>query len=118
MGSLPAGVTPEDLRKLFEPYGSIAECDISNKCGFLHLEDTDLALKAIEELNGTDFMGSRISVEKGRVKPRRGPGGPMRGGGGGGGGRDRGSPYSRGGGRDFRGGPRGGGFGGRGGKHR
>ncbi|KAH1007074.1 hypothetical protein HUJ04_004353 [Dendroctonus ponderosae] len=109
VGSLPAGISPDDLRKLFEPYGTIAECDISNNCGFLHLEDRDLAMKAITELNGTDFMGSRISVEKGRVKPRRGPGGPMRGGPGG---RDRGAPYARGGGgRDFRGG-RGGAFGG------
>lgn len=112
VGSLPAGISPDDLRKLFEPYGTIAECDISNNCGFLHLEDRDLAMKAITELNGTDFMGSRISVEKGRVKPRRGPGGPMRGGPGL---RDRGGPYARGGGgRDFRGG-RGGAFGGIGG---
>ncbi|KAF7264981.1 uncharacterized protein LOC143201489 isoform X2 [Rhynchophorus ferrugineus] len=107
VGSLPAGVTPDDLRKLFEPYGAIAECDISNGCGFLHLEDKDLATKAITELNGTEFMGGRISVERGRIKPRRGNG-PMRGN------RDRGGPYPRGGGRDFRGPPRGpGGFGGR-----
>ncbi|XP_023026253.2 uncharacterized protein isoform X2 [Leptinotarsa decemlineata] len=106
VGSLPNGASPEDLRKLFEPYGEISECDIANRCGFLHLEDEALAMKAIEELNGTDFMGTKISVERGRVKPRRsgGGGGPR-------GGRDRGSPYSRGGG-DFRGPPRNGGFGG------
>lgn len=98
-------MTPDDLRKLFEPYGAIAECDIANRCGFLHLEDQTLAMKAIEELNGTEFMGGKISVEKGRVKPRRGGGGPMRGG------KDRGGPYSRGGG-DFRGPPRNPGFGG------
>lgn len=105
MGSLPAGVTTDDLRKLFEPYGAIAECDIANRCGFLHLEDQDLATKAIEDLNGIDFMGGKISVEKGRVKPRRGGPGGGRGGRGGGpmrGGRgDRGGPYSRDG--DFRG---------------
>ncbi|KAG5868416.1 Glycine-rich RNA-binding protein RZ1C [Gonioctena quinquepunctata] len=106
VGSLPNGVTIDDLRKLFEPYGEIAECDIANKCGFLHLEDQTLAVKAIEELNGIDFMGGKISVERGRVKPRRsgGVGGPR-------GGRDRGGPYSRGG-SDFRGPPRNGGFGG------
>lgn len=60
-------MTPEDLRKLFAPYGPIAECDIANRCGFLHLEDKDLAFKAIEELNNTNFMGARISVEKGRI---------------------------------------------------
>lgn len=103
VGSLPTGVTTDDLKNLFAPYGSIAECDIANRCGFLHLEDHELALKAISELNGTNFMGGRISVEKGRVKPRR-SGGPMRGG------KDRGGPYSR---NDFRGPPhRNGGFGG------
>lgn len=108
MGSLPADATTEDLKRLFEPFGAIAECDIANRCGFLHLEDKDLAEKAIEELNNSTFMGVRISVEKGRVKPpnrnrgggRGGPG-PMRGG------KDRGGPYSRDG---F--GPRRGGFGG------
>lgn len=113
VGSLPPQATTDDLRKLFENYGAIAECDIANRCGFLHLEDADLAMKAIQDLNGTDFMGGKISVEKGRVKPRgfgrggRGGGGPMRGGRGG----DRGGPYSRGG--DFRGGPRNGYGGGR-----
>ena len=72
-------------------------------------------MKAIEDLNGTTFMGVRISVEKGRVKNSgggagagggggrgRGRGGGMGGGSGnvgpmyaGLGGRDRGGPYSR-----------------------
>lgn len=96
VGSLPAEATTEDLKRLFESYGAIAECDIANRCGFLHLEDKDLAEKAIEELNNSTFMGVRISVEKGRVKPpnrgrggRGGGPGPMRGG------KDRGGPYSR-----------------------
>ncbi|KAK4884547.1 hypothetical protein RN001_000818 [Aquatica leii] len=89
VGSLPATVTTDDLKRLFEPYGKIVECDIANRCGFLHLEDKDLATKAIEELNNTNFMGGKISVEKGRVKP------PRRNREGGRGGRDRGGPYAR-----------------------
>lgn len=105
VGSLPAEATTDDLRKLFAPYGAIAECDIANRCGFLHLEDRELAMKAIEELNNTTFMGTKISVEKGRVKPPRGRGGggPMKGG------RDRGGPYAR----NGMGRQRNGGFGGR-----
>lgn len=98
VGSLPPGVTTDDLRLLFQPYGEIAECDVVNRCGFLHMENKELAMKAIEDLNNTNFMGGRISVEKGRSKPpprdrdrngfgggRGGPrsnsyqGGPMRG---------------------------------------
>lgn len=105
VGSLPPDTTTEELRELFEPYGEIAECDVVNRCGFLHLEDRTLAFKAIDDLNNTTFKGTRISVEKGRVKPlnrdrgggmgrggpRNGFGGPMRGG------RDnfRSSPYMR-----------------------
>lgn len=105
MGSLPQGTTVEELRQLFAPYGDIAECDVVNRCGFLHLEDKTLAFKAIEELNNTTFKGTRISVEKGRVKPPNrdragGPRGGQRNGFGGGpmrGGRDnyRSGPYMR-----------------------
>ncbi|XP_071054256.1 uncharacterized protein [Onthophagus taurus] len=96
VGNLPANATTKDLRELFAPYGAIAECDIAIRCGFLHLEDSDMAMKAIEELNNSTFMGVRISVEKGRVKPfgrrNRGGGGsgPLHGGG-----RERSGPYSR-----------------------
>ncbi|KAF5280428.1 hypothetical protein FQR65_LT03237 [Abscondita terminalis] len=89
VGSLPPTVTTDDLKTLFAPYGNIVECDIANRCGFLHLEDKDLALKAIEELNNTSFMGGKISVEKGRVKPPRRNRDAARGG------RDRGGPYAR-----------------------
>lgn len=81
VGSLPADATADDLRKLFRPYGVISECDIANRCGFLHLEDNVLARKAIDELNDAQFMGGRISVEMGRTKARRGNGPPSRGGG-------------------------------------
>ncbi|XP_065166770.1 heterogeneous nuclear ribonucleoprotein A1-like isoform X2 [Atheta coriaria] len=108
VGSLPPNVTAEDLRQLFAPYGTIAECDIANRCGFLHLEDKDLAEKAIAELNNSTFMGARISVEMGRVKPRgerRMRGGGMGGGRGGGMGRKRDmGPYARDGGNFGRGG--------------
>lgn len=130
VGSLPTGTTTDELRDLFAPYGDIAECDVVNRCGFLHLENKSLAFKAIQELNNTTFKGTRISVEKGRQKPppgrdgggrgaRNGFGGPMRGG------RDgfRGTPYMRDGGDyDRRGPPRpmggGNGYGGRGGYDR
>ncbi|KAK9893065.1 hypothetical protein WA026_023462 [Henosepilachna vigintioctopunctata] len=66
------------IKKPFKQYGVTAECDIANRCGFSHLEDKDLAMKAIEDLNGSDFMGVKISVEKVgdfRGGPRNGYGG-------------------------------------------
>ncbi|KAJ2938519.1 hypothetical protein O0L34_g4007 [Tuta absoluta] len=139
IGSLPQGSKPEDLRKLFERFGTVTECDIMNRCGFVHMQSEDQASAAIRALNNTTFNGGTITVERGRIKERgqRGPGGPrgggrggMRGGmdrrGGGGGGPMRGGPVggrdapymrdrSMGGmrGGDMRGPPMGGGFGSR-----
>ncbi|KAL4713069.1 hypothetical protein ACJJTC_001123 [Scirpophaga incertulas] len=103
VGSLPQGSKPEDLRKLFERFGVVTECDIMNRCGFVHMQTEDQASAAIRGLNNTQFNGGVITVERGRIKERgaRGGRGGMRGGmrGGGGdrrgGGRGRDAPYAR-----------------------
>lgn len=101
MGSLPPSVKPEDLRRLFENFGVVTECDIMNRCGFVHMENAEMAENAIRSLNNTNFKGITISVEPGRMKERSGGkgrdnrGGGGRGGGGGGGG---GGGFGRGGG--------------------
>lgn len=90
MGSLPPGAKPEELRRMFEKYGVVTECDIMNRCGFVHMERAEMAEAAIQGMNGAFFKGQAISVEPGRMKERRGGGGggggPGIGGGGGGGG--------------------------------
>ncbi|KAH8241253.1 hypothetical protein KR032_005449, partial [Drosophila birchii] len=71
VGSLPR-CKPEELRRLFANYGSVVECDVMNRCAFVHLETTDMAEAAIAALNGTVFKGQAIVVEAGR--PKYGPG--------------------------------------------
>lgn len=105
VGSLPPSVKPEDLRRLFENFGVVTECDIMNRCGFVHMETPEMAENAIRSLNNTSFKGITISVEPGRMKERGGGG---RGGNGGGGfGRGGGGGGMRSGPRDnfMRGGP-------------
>lgn len=87
MGSLPPSVKPEDLRRLFENFGVVTECDIMNRCGFVHMESAEMAENAIRSLNNTNFKGITISVEPGRMKERGGGKGRPGGGGGIGGGR-------------------------------
>lgn len=84
IGSLPPGSKPEELRQLFESYGVVTECDIMNRCGFVHMESAEMAESAIQGLNNSNFRGTTISVEPGRMKDRAGGGGMRRGGGGGG----------------------------------
>ncbi|XP_041969738.1 RNA-binding protein 4.1 isoform X2 [Aricia agestis] len=82
VGSLPQGSKPEDLRKLFERFGVVTECDIMNRCGFVHMQTEDQATAAIRALNNSNFNGGVITVERGRIKERgqRGGRGGMRGG--------------------------------------
>ncbi|XP_059485894.1 RNA-binding protein 4.1-like isoform X2 [Neocloeon triangulifer] len=110
VGRLPENATAPDLRRLFERYGVVTECDILNRYGFVHMQTEEMALEAISNLDNYNFMGSQISVEQSTGKKGgrggRGGGGPMmrggRGGrsfGGGYGGRggppSRGPPYTR-----------------------
>lgn len=96
VGSLPPSVKPEDLRRLFENFGVVTECDIMNRCGFVHMESAEMAENAIRSLNNTNFKGITISVEPGRMKERGGGKGGNRGGnaGGNGGGFGRGGMRS------------------------
>lgn len=75
MGSLPQGSKPEELRRLFENYGVVTECDIMNRCGFVHMQTQESAEAAIEALNQTNFKGATICVERGRMKERNAGGG-------------------------------------------
>ncbi|XP_062121654.1 keratin, type I cytoskeletal 9 [Drosophila sulfurigaster albostrigata] len=93
VGSLPPGCKPEELRHLFTSYGVVVECDIMNRCGFVHLETVEMAEAAIAALNGIEFKGQAIVVEPGRPKDRRGGGGG--GGAVGGGGSDGGRAANR-----------------------
>jgi len=98
VGKLSDSATSDNLRPLFEAYGDVRECDVLSGYGFVHMATGEEADRAIANLDGCEFMGSNICVEKstGRKKaggPRGGGGGgPMRGRGGGRGGgfRDRG----------------------------
>ncbi|XP_050354018.1 RNA-binding protein 4.1 isoform X1 [Nymphalis io] len=80
VGSLPQGSKPEELRKLFERFGVVTECDIMNRCGFVHMQTEDQAAAAIRALNNTTFNGGVITVERGRIKERGQRGGGGRGG--------------------------------------
>ena len=109
----------EDLRKVFEEYGSVSSANVimdkftgkSKGFAFVEMEDDEEAKEAINALNDSELDGRTIVVKKAEPRENRsgggGGGGGRRGGGGGGG-------YGGGGGN--RGG--GGGYGGGGGGNR
>lgn len=89
VANIPWKATEEELRALFAEYGEIDSAKIitdkftqrSRGFGFVEMKDDAAAKKAIEELNGQDFMGKNLVVNEARPKEDRGG---NRGGGGGG----------------------------------
>ena len=125
VGNLVFDVTESDIREAFEAFGQVTEVRLimdkfsgkSKGFGFVEMPTKEEAEKAIEEMNGKEFMGRALSVNVAKPKTDR-PGGGRggfrggRGGGGGGGGGGDGGGGGGGGGR----GGYGGGGGGRGGR--
>ncbi len=110
VGNLPFTFTSDELRQLFENHGAVESADVvldrdtgrSRGFGFVEMSDDD-GRKAIEELDGADASGRRLTVNEARPRAdrgggrggNRGGGGGNRGGGGGGGGWDRGNDRGR-----------------------
>ncbi|XP_035216016.1 RNA-binding protein lark-like isoform X2 [Stegodyphus dumicola] len=78
VGHLPDGCTDDDLRALFSKYGSVTECDVINKYGFVHMATPEQAQEAVKNLNNYNLMGSSISVEPSKSKLHPEPGAPGR----------------------------------------
>lgn len=92
VGNLSFKTTEQDIRSLFEGYGSVdrvnvvTDRDTGQPRGFAFVEMSNDAEgdKAIASLNGSDVDGRTLNINEAR--PKTGGGGGDRGGGGGGGG--------------------------------
>src|SRR3954466_8016192 len=91
VGNLNFGTTEQDIRALFEAYGSVdrvnivTDRDTGQARGFAFVEMSNDAEgnAAINALNGRDLDGRTLNVNEARPKPERGSsGGGYRGGGG------------------------------------
>lgn len=106
VGNLPFNATSESLSDVFSAFGEVGSSKIitdrdtgrSKGFGFIEMNDSAAADKAIEKLNGSDLGGRALTVNEARpMEPRTGGGfgggGSSRGGGdrGGRGGDSRGS---------------------------
>ena len=124
IASLPFKLEESEIKEIFEDYGEVTSARLitdkesgrSKGFGFVEMPNEEEALKAIEDLNGTEIYGRNIAVSKAQEKKegtggggrgfsgggnRGGGGGFNRGGGGGGfnrGGSGGGGGYNRGGG--------------------
>jgi len=87
IGNLSYDVTQEDLMEVFAEYGSVSRVSLPTDretgkprgFAFVEMEDEAQEAAAIEDLDGAEWMGRDLKVNK--AKPRE----PRSGGGGGGG---------------------------------
>jgi RNA recognition motif-containing protein len=81
VGNLSFQATEEDLREVFAEYGKVSRVSLptdretGRKRGFafVEMEDEDQEDKAIADLDGAEWLGREIRVNK--AKPREGGGG-------------------------------------------
>ncbi|XP_053304641.1 RNA-binding protein 14-like [Spea bombifrons] len=63
VGNVSTACDVSELRKMFEAYGRVVECDVVKDYAFVHMEKETDAREAIKKLNGKELKGKRINVE-------------------------------------------------------
>ncbi|XP_067877843.1 RNA-binding protein 4B-like [Heterodontus francisci] len=69
VGNIPSEGTVEELRTLFEYYGTVRECDIIRHYGFVHMDSAEEASQAIAALNQYELHGKKLNVAESRPRP-------------------------------------------------
>ncbi len=80
VGNLAFTTTEEQLRNIFEQFGTVDRAAIltdrdtgkSRGFGFVEMPNAEEAERAINGLNGADFMGRALNVNEARPKPPKG----------------------------------------------
>lgn len=60
--NLTSEVTEEQLKAMFDDYGSVERVKKIKDYAFVHFEDRDSALKAMNELNGRELGGAHVEI--------------------------------------------------------
>ena len=93
VGNLSYEVTEEDLKEVFKEYGEVKRVQLPKDretgkvrgFAFVEMENDTEETAAIEALDGAEWMGRDLKVNKAKPKEDRPPGGGRSGGGGRGG---------------------------------
>ncbi|XP_028835184.1 RNA-binding protein 4.3 [Denticeps clupeoides] len=62
----------DELRALFEEYGTVSECSVVKNFAFVHMPNSEEAMDAMKGLTNTEFQGKRIHVQISKSRPRGG----------------------------------------------
>ena len=86
VGNLSYDVTQDDLSEVFGEYGQVKRVQLPTDretgrprgFGFVEMSSENEEQKAIEALDGAEWMGRDIKVNKAKPREERGPGGSRR----------------------------------------
>ena len=79
VGNLPYTTTEDELRDAFSEFGAVERAQVitdretGRSRGFGFVEMVDGGGEAIEQLNGADFQGRRLTVNEARPRAERTP---------------------------------------------
>ena len=79
VGNLPFSATDQVLQETFAQYGTVESAKVitdrmsgrSKGFGFVEMVNEADAMKAVEQLNNTDFQGRKLTVSEARPQERR-----------------------------------------------
>lgn len=75
VGNLTEKTRSNEVRQLFEKFGTVLECDVIRNYGFVHLDCQDVNVNdAIRELNGMQIDGQNLKVQVSTSRVRQKPG--------------------------------------------
>ncbi|XP_064181868.1 RNA-binding protein 4.1-like isoform X2 [Anguilla rostrata] len=74
IGNLSQDTTAEELRSVFSQYGTVSECDVLKRYGFVHMDSKADAEEAIRNLNQRELNGKLMSVQLSTSRLRTAPG--------------------------------------------
>jgi RNA recognition motif-containing protein len=77
VGNLSYSVTNEEIKQLFSQYGEVRTANVieGKGFGFIEMNDSQEAEKAMKALNGSDFKGRAMRIEEAKPqKPRQSKG--------------------------------------------
>ncbi|MDY7008456.1 MAG: RNA-binding protein [Cyanobacteriota bacterium] len=88
VGNLSYQAKEEDIREVFADYGAVKRVQLPTDretgrlrgFAFVEMETEDQETAAIESLDGAEWMGRTLKVNKARPRENRGSGGGRRGG--------------------------------------
>lgn len=66
-------VSADDLRSIFEEFGTVNECECIKNFAFVHMEDEQAANEALRNVPGIKVKGRTLKVEKSESKGRKKP---------------------------------------------